>query len=237
MPLWRIPQFTILYSLILSHFLSSFRLLSYSCGVTARDTGTQTEADGELGRDVSAPTQPEAPSLSDPPAESSHHWLLFGPGSQHRKSPVWLFATPWTIACQTPVSIWDSPGKNTGVGSPGKNTGVGCCSLLQGIFLTWGSNSGLLHCRQILNGLSHQETVIATKSNSFIFTPKCKTCLPFVFAFQKCVTLRFLPVSPAFTLWNWAFPRHRPIPSFSVTGFECIFLDTLRRRHDLPVTS
>ena len=34
-------------------------------------------------------------------------------------------------------------------GSPGKNTGVGCHFLLQGIFLTQGSNLGLLHCRQI----------------------------------------------------------------------------------------
>ena len=31
-----------------------------------------------------------------------------------------------------------------------KNTGVGCHSLLHGIFLTQGSNLGLLHCRQIL---------------------------------------------------------------------------------------
>ena len=31
--------------------------------------------------------------------------------------------------------------------SPGQNTGVGSCSLLQGIFLTQGSNPGLLHCR------------------------------------------------------------------------------------------
>ena len=40
--------------------------------------------------------------------------------------------------------------------SPGKNTGVSCHSLLQGIFLTEGSNPGLLHCRQILYNLSHQ---------------------------------------------------------------------------------
>ena len=39
---------------------------------------------------------------------------------------------------------------------PGKNTGVGCHSLLQGIFLTQGSNPGLLHCRHILYRLSHQ---------------------------------------------------------------------------------
>ena len=32
---------------------------------------------------------------------------------------------------------------------PGKITGVGCHALLQGIFPTWGSNPGLLHCRQI----------------------------------------------------------------------------------------
>ena len=44
---------------------------------------------------------------------------------------------------------WTSPGKT----SPGKNTGVGCHSLLQGIFLTQGSNPGLLHC---LHSLSHQ---------------------------------------------------------------------------------
>ena len=29
--------------------------------------------------------------------------------------------------------------------SPGNNIGVGCCFLLQGIFLTQGSNLGLLH--------------------------------------------------------------------------------------------
>ena len=40
--------------------------------------------------------------------------------------------------------------------SPGKNTGVGCHFLLQGIFLTQGSNPGLLHCRWILYHLSHQ---------------------------------------------------------------------------------
>ena len=34
--------------------------------------------------------------------------------------------------------------------SPGQNTKVGSCSLLQDIFPTQGSNSGLLHCRQIL---------------------------------------------------------------------------------------
>ena len=42
--------------------------------------------------------------------------------------------------------------------SPGKNTEVSCHALLQGVFLTQGSNLCLLcllHCRQILYPLSH----------------------------------------------------------------------------------
>ena len=44
-----------------------------------------------------------------------------------------LNCSPYRLLC-----LWDSPGKNTG---------VGCHSLLQGIFPTQGSNQGL--CRQI----------------------------------------------------------------------------------------
>ena len=47
------------------------------------------------------------------------------------------------------LSPWNSPGKNTGVGSH---------SLLQGIFLTQGLNLHLLHCRQILHHLSRRES-------------------------------------------------------------------------------
>ena len=39
---------------------------------------------------------------------------------------------------------------------PGQNTGMGNLSLLQGIFPTQGSNSGLPHGRQILYQLSHK---------------------------------------------------------------------------------
>ena len=38
----------------------------------------------------------------------------------------------------------------------GKSTGVGCHFLLQGLFLTQGSNPGLPHCRQTLYYVSHQ---------------------------------------------------------------------------------
>ena len=42
--------------------------------------------------------------------------------------------------------------------SPGKNTGVGCHFLLQGSFLTQGSNLGFLHCEQVLYHLSYCTT-------------------------------------------------------------------------------
>ena len=50
-------------------------------------------------------------------------------------SPVQLPATPWTLAHQAPLSMMDSPGKNTG---------VGCHTLLQGIFPTQGTNPCLM---------------------------------------------------------------------------------------------
>ena len=51
---------------------------------------------------------------------------------------------------------YSQPGSSVHWNSPGKNTGVGSHFLLRGIFLTQESNLGLLHCRQILYCLSHQ---------------------------------------------------------------------------------
>ena len=48
------------------------------------------------------------------------------------------------------------PGSSVHGVSPGKKTGVGCHALLQGIFLTQGSNPSLQHCRWIPYCLSHQ---------------------------------------------------------------------------------
>ena len=59
------------------------------------------------------------------------------------------------------------PGSSVHGDSPSKNTGVGCHALLQRIFPTQGSNSGLLHCRQILYWLSHQGSAW-TKPNSIL---------------------------------------------------------------------
>ena len=61
-------------------------------------------------------------------------------------SCVWFLATQWTVACQAPLS------RNY----LGKNAGVDSHFLLQGIFLTQGSNPGLLWCRQILYHLKRE---------------------------------------------------------------------------------
>ena len=45
------------------------------------------------------------------------------------------------------------------------DTGGGCHFLLQGIFPIQGWNSGLLHCRQILYHLSHQESLPQGNNN------------------------------------------------------------------------
>ena len=59
--------------------------------------------------------------------------------------------TPWTIPRQAPLSMRFSRQEYTG---------VGCHSLLQGIFLTQGSNPGLPHCRQILYHLANQVAAV-----------------------------------------------------------------------------
>ena len=58
------------------------------------------------------------------------------------KSPnrVWLFTTPWTVACQAPLSMRFSR----------QEYWSGYHFLLQGIFWTQGSNPCLPHCRQTL---------------------------------------------------------------------------------------
>ena len=57
----------------------------------------------------------------------------------------------WTVAHQVPLSKGFSKKKNTG---------EGCHTLLQGIFLSQGSNPYPLHCRWILYPLSHLENLV-----------------------------------------------------------------------------
>ena len=59
--------------------------------------------------------------------------FLQEPSEMKSLSHVWLFVTPWTVACQISPSME----------FPRQNTGVGCHFLLQGIFPIQGSNPGL----------------------------------------------------------------------------------------------
>ena len=52
------------------------------------------------------------------------------------------------------LCLWDSPGKNAG---------VGCHFLIQSIFPTQESNPGLLHCRQTLYRLIHQGSPVSSR--------------------------------------------------------------------------
>ena len=69
------------------------------------------------------------------------------------------------LRVKSPLS-WNSPGKNIGMGSR---------FLLQEIFLTEGSNPGLLHCSQILYHLSCQGSPPAATPNKdiYIYTNHC----------------------------------------------------------------
>ena len=72
----------------------------------------------------------------------------------------WFYAAA-AVTSVTFNSLWPhglSPTLLCPWNSPGKNTGVGSHSLPQGIFPTQGSNLGLLHCRPILDCLSHQRS-------------------------------------------------------------------------------
>ena len=80
------------------------------------------------------PFQSQTNSIQEGFVEIRHHLLFPASGNMRMIS-------------QTSVYTWNSPGKNTRVSSH---------SLLKGIFPIQGSNSGLLHCRQILHRLSHQ---------------------------------------------------------------------------------
>ena len=57
--------------------------------------------------------------------------------------------TPQTVTCQAPMSMGFSKQEYS-------RQGVGSHSLFQGVFLTQGSNLGLLHCRRILYHLRDQ---------------------------------------------------------------------------------
>ena len=82
------------------------------------------------------------------------------------KSCLTLFR-PHGLQPASPLCPWDSPGKNTGVGSP---------SFLKGIFLTQGSNPSLLHCQADSLPLSH---LGSPQKHGIYFKNSCEVCILF----------------------------------------------------------
>ena len=62
-----------------------------------------------------------------------------------QKSPIWVVRDWLLLFFSRWVRSLSGPGSSVYRNFPGKNTGVGCHFLLQRIFLTQESNSGLLH--------------------------------------------------------------------------------------------
>ena len=96
-------------------------------------------------------------------------------------SHVQLFATPWTIAHQAPLSTG-----RKGVFPPGKNTGVDCHFLLQGIFPTQGWNPLLLCLLHWQAGSSPLVPPLRATTWLFNLDPACAQSCPTLFDPLDC---------------------------------------------------
>ena len=126
-----------------------------------------------------------------------------------------LWNMAWSVPHQAPLSVKFSM----------KNAGVSSHSLLQGILLTQELNPGVLHCRQILNCLNHQESPSfygqdnflgrraitnldsILKSRGIILPTKVCTVRAVVFSSSRVWMWAIKKVEPwrtdAFKLWCW----------------------------------
>ena len=92
---------------------------------------------------------------------------------------VWIIQTEnkgRAVKCESHSVMSDSlrpHGLYSPWNSPGQNTGVGSFSLLQGIFPTQGSNSGLPHCKQILYQLNHERSPYKWSKSTSLWTLEC----------------------------------------------------------------
>ena len=87
------------------------------------------------------------------------HWLRIDVNVNSSKSLLLMGHKPFAMLCliaQLGPTLWDPARFLCPWESPGKNTRVGSHALLQGIFPSQGLNPGLLHSRRILYRLSHQ---------------------------------------------------------------------------------
>ena len=94
--------------------------------------------------------------------------------------------------------------------SPGKNTGIGSLSFLQGNFPTQGSNPGLPHCRRILYQLSHKGSPRILEGAAYPFSsessqPRNRTRV-------SCIAGRFIT--------NWTIRKALQMSSMSLQFYK-----------------
>ena len=113
--------------------------------------------------------------------------------------------------------------------SPSKNTGVGSYSFLQGIFLTPGLNPGLLHCRQILNHLSCQGNPVNNPSSQ-----NCTTAELLFKYFSWCNKIFFIQLGQEIRLIKSVYMDHRCSKNQTRTAYPSRETDRLKRIFLLP---
>ena len=139
-------------------------------------------------------------------------------------SYVWVFATPCTVACQTPPSM----------DFPGKNTGVGCHFLLQGMlsFKSAFSLSSFTFIKKLFrsSSLSAIRVVSSPYLRLLIFVPgilipACESSSP---AFHLMYSAYKLNKQGDNTQpWRTPFPNFEPV-CCSMSGSNCYFLNPYR---------
>ena len=120
--------------------------------------------------------------------------------------PVCIFSHESEGHSVAPNSLWPH-GLCTSWNSLGQNTTVGSLSLLQGIFPTQGSNTGLPHCRGILYQQKHKRSPRILEWVGYPFS--CGSSLPSNQSGVSCITSGF------FTSWaiREAHLEHQGSPS------------------------
>ena len=105
------------------------------------------------------------PTQGSNPGIAGRHFTVWATREAKKKMKV-AQSCPTLCNPMDYTSPWNSPGQNTGVGS---------LSLLQGVFLTQGSNPGLPHHRQILYQLSHRGN---PENWHFLVAVQSLSCVP-----------------------------------------------------------
>ena len=135
--------------------------------------------------------------------------------NDHSRAVLFLVTQSCPTLCNPMDCSWS--GSSVHGDSLGRTAGVDCHALLQGIFPTQGSNTGLLHCREILYHLGHRGSPLPSLSpfvhfNLWVQYPRafCLLSLRHVLCSSyrpqsRCALHR--PASSAFpgTAWN---PSH-----------------------------